>query len=197
VETLQNQFSGYGSTSQVVARCLDRSGIKEPLDQWSDETIEKVVNAFTDEKFPTVIALNKIDHPDSDKNIAKIAKIQPPESIVLTSSISEVFLRRLVKQGYIKYTEGTEIVDTREDLIEQGDLEGGGLKQMDDKLKNRLENLRDLVLFRFGGTGVVQVLSRIGQLLGLVPVFPVRSVQNFGATGTEGKVFRDCVLVRK
>lgn len=197
METLQNQFSGYGSTSQVVARCLDRSGIKEPLDQWSDETIEKVVNAFTDEKFPTVIALNKIDHPDSDKNIAKIAKIQPPESIVLTSSISEVFLRRLVKQGYIKYTEGTEIVDTREDLIEQGDLEGGGLKQMDDKLKNRLENLRDLVLFRFGGTGVVQVLSRIGQLLGLVPVFPVRSVQNFGATGTEGKVFRDCVLVRK
>jgi ribosome-binding ATPase len=197
VETLQNQFSGYGSTSQVVAKCLDRSGIKQPLEQWSDETIEKVVNAFTDEKFPTVIALNKIDHPDSDKNIAKITKIQPPESLVLTSAISEVFLRRLVKQGYIKYTEGTEIVDTREDLIEQGDPEGGGLKLMDDKLKNRLENLRDLVLFRFGSTGVVQVLSRIGQVLGLVPVFPVRNTQNFGATGAEVKVFRDCVLVRK
>ena len=67
VDTLQAQFSGYGSTSQVVARCLDRIGIKEPLEHWSDETIEKVVNAFTDEKFPTVIALNKIDHPDADK----------------------------------------------------------------------------------------------------------------------------------
>jgi ribosome-binding ATPase len=197
VETLQNQFSGYGSTSKVVARCLDRAGIKEPLEHWSDETIEKVVNAFTDEKFPTVIALNKIDHPDSDKNIAKIAKSNPAESLVLTSAISEVFLRKLVKQGYIKYTEGTEIIDTREDLIEQGDPDGGGLKPMDDKLKTRLENLRDLVLFRFGGTGVVQVLSRIGQLLGLVPVFPVRSIQNFGATSTESRVFRDCVLVRK
>jgi ribosome-binding ATPase YchF (GTP1/OBG family) len=41
--------------------------LKEPLENWSDETIEKVVNAFTDEKFPTVIALNKIDHPDADK----------------------------------------------------------------------------------------------------------------------------------
>jgi ribosome-binding ATPase len=37
------------------------------LQDWSDETVEKVVNTFTDEKFPTVIALNKIDHPDSDK----------------------------------------------------------------------------------------------------------------------------------
>lgn len=29
--------------------------------------MEKVVNAFVDEKFPTVVALNKIDHPDADK----------------------------------------------------------------------------------------------------------------------------------
>jgi ribosome-binding ATPase YchF (GTP1/OBG family) len=67
VDTLQNQFSGYGSTAQVVARCLDRLALKEPLEKWPNETIEAVVNAFTDEKFPTVIALNKIDHPDADK----------------------------------------------------------------------------------------------------------------------------------
>lgn len=42
-------------------------GLKEPLDEWSDETIENVVRAFIDEKFPTVLALNKIDHPDADK----------------------------------------------------------------------------------------------------------------------------------
>lgn len=52
-----------------MARCLDKIGLKEPLEHWSDETIEKVVNAFTDEKFPTVIALNKIDNPDADKVI--------------------------------------------------------------------------------------------------------------------------------
>jgi hypothetical protein len=67
VDTLQKQFAGYGSTSQTVARCLDRTGIKEPLEEWSDETVEVVVNAFIDEKFPTVFALNKIDHPDADK----------------------------------------------------------------------------------------------------------------------------------
>ncbi|KAF2462141.1 P-loop containing nucleoside triphosphate hydrolase protein [Lineolata rhizophorae] len=198
VETLQNQFSGYGSTTQVVARCLDRLGLKEPLEQWSNETIQKVVNAFADEKFPTVIALNKIDHPDSDKNISKIAKSHDPKTLVLTSAISEVFLRRLAKQGFVRYVEGSEIVDTREDLIDEGDPEGGGLKEMDDKLKNRVENLKDMVLYRFGSTGVVQVLTRAAELLGLVPVFPVRNVHSFSSGSTGGNaVFRDCVLVKK
>ena len=59
-----------------MARCLDRLALKEPLEKWSDETIEAVVNAFTDEKFPTVIALNKIDHPDADK-----VSLPPPEEL--------------------------------------------------------------------------------------------------------------------
>ncbi|KAF2503258.1 P-loop containing nucleoside triphosphate hydrolase protein [Lophium mytilinum] len=198
VETLQNQFSGYGSTSSVVARCLDKMGLKEPLQDWSNETIEKVVVAFTDEKFPTVIALNKIDHPDADKNIAKIAKAQDPESIVLCSAISEVFLRRLAKQGFVRYTEGSDMVETREDLIEDGDPDGGGLKEMDEKLKNRIENLKDMVLYRFGSTGVVQVLSRAAELLGLVPVFPVRNINTFTSdSASSNAVFRDCVLVKR
>lgn len=198
VETLQTQFSGYGSTPQTVARTLSRLGLKEPLEHWSNETISAVVNAFTDEKFPTVFALNKIDHPDADKNIAKIAKMQDPQSIVLCSAISEVFLRKLAKQGFIRYVEGSEFVDTREDLMESGEPDGGGLKEMDEKLKTRIENLKDMVLYRFGSTGVVQVLSRAAELLGLVPVFPVRNVHSFGS-GAAGSnaVFRDCVLVKK
>ena len=60
--------------------------------------------------------------------------MQDPQTIVLCSAISEVFLRRLAKQGYIKYVEGSEFLDTREDLIEMGDPDGGGLKEMDEKL---------------------------------------------------------------
>ncbi|CEJ81892.1 Putative GTP-binding protein [[Torrubiella] hemipterigena] len=197
-ETLQNQFSGYGSTATIVNRTLDRMALKEPLEAWSDETVKQVVNTFVDEKFPTVIALNKIDHPDADKNIAKIAKMQDPKTIVLCSAISEIFLRKMAKQGYIKYVEGSEFVDTREDLIEQGDPTGGNLKELDDKNKNRIENLRDMVLYRFGSTGVVQVLSKAAELLGLVPVFPVRNTSTFGSGAAESKfVFRDCVLVKK
>jgi len=198
VETLQGQLSGYGSTSKVVARTLDGMRLKEPLEEWTNETIDKVVNAFIDEKFPTVIALNKIDHPDADKNIAKIAKMQDPNTLVLCSAVSEIFLRKMAQQGYVKYTEGSEFVDTRDDLIADGDPSGGGLKELDEKNRNRIENLKDMVLYRFGSTGVVQVLSKAAELLGLVPVFPVRSVTTFGSGSSESKaVFRDCVLVNK
>ena len=54
---------------------------------------------------------------------------------MLCSAISEVFLRKLAKQKFIQYTEGSEFIDTREDLIEQGDQEGGDLKEMDEKLR--------------------------------------------------------------
>jgi ribosome-binding ATPase YchF (GTP1/OBG family) len=62
----------------------------------------------------------------------------------------------------------------------------------------RIENLRDLVLYRFGSTGVHQVLSRAAELLGLTPVFPVRNMSTFSSgDGRDGGVFRDCVLVKK
>ena len=202
VETLQGQFSGYGSTSTTIARTLDKLALKQPLQDWDDATVERVVNGFVDEKFPTVIALNKIDHPDADKNVAKIAKQEPAERLVLCSAISEVFLRRLVKQEYIRYVPGSEYLDTREDLLEAGETDGGGLKELDEKLKSRIENLKDMVLYRFGSTGVNQVLTRAAEVLGLVPVFPVRNMGTFGS-GEAGDareraaVFRDCVLVPK
>jgi ribosome-binding ATPase len=202
VETLQGQFSGYGSNAATVARTLDVLNLKQPLQDWDDETIEKVVNTFVDVKFPTVLALNKIDHPDADKNVSKIARAEPPERLVLCSAISEVFLRRLAKQGFVRYTPGSEFVDTREDLLEAGEDDGGGLKEMDEKLKTRIENLKDMVLYRFGSTGVNQVLSRAADVLGLVPVFPVRNIGSFGSgeagsVGEKAAVFRDCVLVKK
>ncbi|QIW95460.1 hypothetical protein AMS68_000978 [Peltaster fructicola] len=203
VETLSGQFSGYGASPVVVARTLDRLGFKTPLQDWDDDMVEQVVNAFVDEKFPTVLALNKIDHEDAGKNVSKIARSEPPERIVLCSAISEVFLRRLAKQGYVRYIPGSEFVDTREDLLEAGEEDGGGLKELDEKLRTRIENLKDMVLYRFGSTGVNQVLTRASEVLGLVPVFPVRNIGSFGSGeagaggGEKAAVFRDCVLVKK
>lgn len=53
--------------------------------------------------------------------------------------------------------------------------------------------MRDLVLYRFGSTGVVQVLQAAAEVLELVPVYPVKNIHNFGGA----EVFRDCVLMRR
>ncbi|GME67804.1 unnamed protein product [Ambrosiozyma monospora] len=175
----------------MIAKAVDSIPDLPPLEEWDNEWITKMVKAFMRVKFPTVLALNKIDHPDADKNVSKILLKYPDTRAVLTSAITEVFLRKLAKQHYIKYEEGTEFIDTLEDLGEES-----GLKALDEKLLQRVENIRDLVLYRFGSTGVVQVLQEAAKVLDLVPIFTVRNIQTF--TGNSGtNVFRDCTLVKK
>lgn len=38
-----------------MAKALDKSGIKEPLEKWDEETVKKVVEYFMDERFPTIV----------------------------------------------------------------------------------------------------------------------------------------------
>lgn len=190
METLAGQFSGYGATRALVARAVDiaqqQHGVNQKLENWSQDEIDTVINVFVSEKFPTVLALNKCDHPDADRNIARIARKYEKNPHVLCSAISEVFLRKLKKQGFVEYEQGSEFVDTKEDGFDN-------LKEMDDKLKERLETVRDLVLYRFGSTGVDESLTTAIEMLKLVQVFTVRNISNFG-----GKtVFPDCLLVRE
>lgn len=191
VETLRAQFGGYGANASLIAQAVDSIKDLPPLEQWDKEWITTVVKAFMDFKFPTVLALNKIDHPDADKNVSKILMKNPNTRAVVTSAITEVFLRKLAKQKYIKYEEGTEFVDTYDDLGESS-----GLKPLDDKLREKIESIRDLVLYRFGSTGVVRVLQEASNVLDLVPIFTVRNITTF--TGNSGDhVFRDCMLFKR
>lgn len=190
-ETLQRQFSGYGANMSLIASALDKLPGLAPLETWDEDTITKVVRTFMEVKFPTVLLLNKIDHPDADKNVSKIVLKYPETKAVLTSAITEVLLRKLSKQGFIKYEEGTEFVDTAEDLPDDESL-----KPMDEKLQERVEKIRDLVLYRFGSTGVVQVLQAAAEVLQLVPVYTVKSIQNFTG-GSDNHVFKDCFLIKK
>lgn len=190
LDTLQLQLGGYYANKQLLGRVLDSIPDLAPLQDWDRATLEKVVRAFMRIKFPTVLALNKMDHPDSDKNVLKIMLKYPDLPCVLTLSLTENFLRKLAAQNYIKYELGTEFVDTAEDDPD------AGLRPLDEKLAERIENIRDLVLFRFGSTGVVQLLQTAARVLELVPVYPVRNIHTFG--GTSGSsVFRDCVLVKR
>ncbi|KAH8556625.1 P-loop containing nucleoside triphosphate hydrolase protein [Umbelopsis sp. PMI_123] len=191
IETLQAQFSGYGSTISVVAKFMDKLGIKDPLETWDNAMVGKVVDGFLDERFPTVVALNKIDMADADKYITKIMRKFDPNTLVLTSALAEAFLRDMHKKRYINYQEGTDIVDTKDDLP------NSDLKPLDDKLKARIEKVQDLVLYRYGSTGVHEVLKRAVEMLGVIPAYPVKSITNFSSgTGiNKGGAFRDCILI--
>jgi len=54
------------------------------------------------------------------------------------------------------------------------------------------------VLFRYGDTGVHDAVKKAIDLIGMIPVFPVKNIHNFTSdSGTRSHgVFRDCGLVR-
>lgn len=192
LETLRAQLGGYSANKQLIGRALDLLPGLGPLQEWDKETIEKVIKAFMRVKFPTILALNKMDHPDSDKNVSKIILKYPDTKAILTSSMTEVLLRKLANQKYIQYEVGTEFIDTIEDLGPES-----GLKPLDEKLSLRIENIRDLVLYRFGSTGVVQLLQAAADVLDLIPFYPVRNLAHLNNENSSESVFRDCVLVKR
>ncbi|KAJ2158388.1 hypothetical protein GGF46_003813 [Coemansia sp. RSA 552] len=200
VETLHAQLAGYGTTRVIVQRTMDfiarRELLPAQLAEWEMPELRVFVRAFLDHRFPTVLALNKIDMPDADKNISAIMRLygKPLEAellrdgvaadnVVLTSALSECFLRKMAKQKFIQYRTGDD------DFVTADDADAGGdLRPLDEKTRRRLSNIRDLVLFRYDSTGVQEVVARAVELQGVVPVFPVKS--------TSSLVLGDCYLVR-
>ena len=79
-----------------------------------------------------------------------LTKDESPKT-VLCSAASELFLKQLVKKGHIKYNPGDDDVITDE----------AGLKPMDEKQKQNVENIKDLILYRFGSTGVVNAINKV------------------------------------
>lgn len=194
VDTISSQLNGYGTRPGMIQKVFDMLNLNSEearIEHWSQEQVEKMIEIFVTVRFPTVLALNKIDHPDSDLNIAKIANHNDAKALVLTSSLTELFLRKLVKQKYIRYEEGTESLDTAEDLPD------AELREMDDKTKERIENVRDMVLYRHGSTGVGEILRKAClTMLELTPVYIVRNALTFAHNDKQSGVFREVHLVK-
>eukprot|EP00127_Corallochytrium_limacisporum_P001801 Clim_evm8s84 gene=Clim_evmTU8s84 len=192
--TLVQQLSGYGATEKDCQATLDKAKMGKPLKDWEKEDVAKFVKVFVAHKFPTVIVLNKIDLEGADKNIEKMFARYDNDRIVLTSALAEAYLRKLRKQGYVKYLEGDPDFATKDELTED-DLDYKDLKPIDDKNRKRLDRIRDLILFRYSGTGCYDAIVRAVDIKGWIPVYIVRSIANFGANDKSGLVFRDCMLV--
>ncbi|KAI9499956.1 hypothetical protein GGI25_003286 [Coemansia spiralis] len=201
-DTLHAQLAGYGTLRGVVQRALDLARLSDlQLEAWgTKDQLRRFVRCFLDVRFPTVVALNKIDMPDSTRNISAIMrKYRVPsdgvsmDNIVLTSALSEVFLRKMAKQKFILYAPGSGDFTTQE--TEPNSEEKQRLHSLDERSARRLENISDLVLFRYGSTGVQEVIRKAVDLGGFVPVFPVKSL-NF-ANGSAKPTFQECVLVSR
>ncbi|EGG24944.1 hypothetical protein DFA_03189 [Cavenderia fasciculata] len=188
---LHKKLSGYGTKLVVVKTTLDSMQVHEPIDlsSWDADAVHRFVDAFLDVRFPIILVLNKVDMSSSDQNITKICSKYPDMKMIPTSALAEIFLRKMKSQNYINYKEGDDNFDTNETL--------STLKKCDEKLFSRLEKLRDLVLFRYGSTGVQETIKAAVELKEYIPVYPVKNLKSLSCDKAGGSILRDCMLVPK
>ncbi|GAM28183.1 hypothetical protein SAMD00019534_113590, partial [Acytostelium subglobosum LB1] len=188
---LHKKLSGYGTRLRLVQESLAKMGAREPieLDTWDQETVHQLVDAFLEVRFPMVLVLNKVDVSTSDANINKICMKYPDMKMVPTSALAEIFLRKMRTQSYIEYREGDDNFATNDTNT--------NLKQCDEKLLSRLDKLRDLVLFRYGSTGIQEAIKTAVELKRFLPVYPVKNLKSLSCDKAGGSVLRDCMLVSR
>ena len=123
--------------------------------------------------------------------------LQVQEIVVPASALAECYLRKLSADRFVHYSPGSEDFFTREDEEESGELFGSEpLRTLDPQNKARLEKIKDLVVFRYGGTGVQEAINKAVECRQMIPVYWVRNVNTFQCDRTEW-VFRDSALVKE
>ncbi|KAF1325898.1 P-loop containing nucleoside triphosphate hydrolase, partial [Globisporangium splendens] len=202
--TFVGQMSGYGASPSLINTMLDRMALKDPLDltKWGEEEVHKLVDEFLAIRFPTILVLNKADQGENtDANIEKVAEKYGSDRCFVSSAAAECFLRAAAKQQFIRYEPGSMFYSTLEDGNDDDtDKDAPLLKPVDKKIAKRLERISDMVLFRYGSTGVRAAINAAVELSNTVVAYPVKSLKNFTTDANNGKgggVFGDAVMVRR
>ncbi|ETV95289.1 hypothetical protein H310_11190 [Aphanomyces invadans] len=189
--TFQGQLSGYGASVATILAMLNSMGdaVKEPcvLTTWGEAEVHALVDAFLTQRFPTILVLNKADiGNDTDKNIERIVDKYGGDRCFVASAASEVFLRNMHTKRHIMYEPGDMVYTTSDD--------DASLLPLLPKMSARLDQVSDMVLFRYGSTGVRAAINAAVALSNMVVVYPVKSLKNL--TTVEGDVFGHAILVR-
>ncbi|PHJ17720.1 gtp binding protein [Cystoisospora suis] len=172
------------------------------LTLWDKERVMELVKVFVEIRFPFVLVLNKCDvGGDADRNVMKLSEKFSEQPLVMCSALAECFLQKMKQQKYILYEEGDFTFYTRADADDKFGMmddevraRARELKPLDEKNAARLEKIKDMVIYRYGSTGVHEAIrAAVSRQGGRVAVYPVRS---WSATGTKpSNAFSECMLI--
>jgi ribosome-binding ATPase YchF (GTP1/OBG family) len=167
-EAVSDRMRALGVSESQVENALDA---QNPRDLSDGDRLDAARELRRQSK-PMLVAANKADVSGAMSNLEGLGG-----EVVPCSAKAEHELRKAAEADAVNYVPG----DSDFDIV--GDLSGGQ--------RGGLEEIREL-MEELGGTGVQQVLdSAYLDLLGLVPVFPVRD----GLEDGEGNTLPDCFLM--
>ncbi len=178
-EDVAKQFSGLKVTEDQVKSVLLKVKLGDRPSEWKEDELMTFAAALRSEGKPMIIAANKADHPNAQKNIQKMQDEFPELMIYPCSADSELALRQAAKAELIDYIPGEDHFDVRVDLS--------------DKQKEALDKIKKEVLDVYGGTGVQEILNlAVFDLLKYLAIFPA-GAKKLG--DSKGNILPDCFLL--
>ncbi|MDE0707719.1 MAG: YchF-related putative GTPase [Candidatus Poseidoniales archaeon] len=190
IDFITSQLTGIGGSESMVMNAIsafknDNENLGVPWD-WNDEVRKSLAHHLRRAVFPLCVAANKADVAEAGAWDALAVKVESEGGILLpTSADSELALRRAAKAGFIDYPPGAQNFS----LTETGET---GLNEAQ---RNGLEAI-GVRLERLGGTGLVELVSRIvRERLDRIVAYPVQDEGHW--TDGDGRVLPDALLVQR
>ena len=179
-KAIANQFSGLKVTEDDVKRILIKGNYntEKPAD-WSEKEVKRFAHELRHFSKPMIIAANKCDRPDSEKNLKNLKSAYPNLFIIPCSADSELSLRLANNAGLISYIPG------------ESDFKI--LKDLNEKQKEAINTIKKNVLDVYKSTGVQEVLNKtVFELLKYIAVFPAGAHK---LADSKGNILPDCFLL--
>jgi ribosome-binding ATPase len=179
-EAVAKQFSGLKVKEEHVKDVLLKMNLPEKPTSWSEEQTLNFAAELRKESKPMIIAANKVDMENGEKNYKNLKEKFKEYLVIPCSADSELALRQAAKAGLIEYI--------------PGDKEFKIIKELNEKQKNALENIKNNILEKYEfGTGVQQVLnSAVFDFLKYIAIFPASASK---LADSKGNVLPDCFLM--
>ncbi|MEW5306220.1 MAG: hypothetical protein WDW36_008702 [Sanguina aurantia] len=186
---LAGLFSGYHTARAMVEEVLRRVGIdpaglsaegaRSPVSHWGEWEVHRLVAAFLQARFPILLALNKADMSTSADHIKRVRAALPLEPVLAVSAESESWLCKQRRAAWVQYDSGAAAaVVTPAAGSSAG---GGGVSEGRRALPpagglQRLQQIQETVLDRYGSSGALAALTCAVSLRPPLIVFPVDSL---------------------
>ncbi|MCE4624460.1 MAG: redox-regulated ATPase YchF [Desulfurococcales archaeon] len=182
---LAQRLSGLSIRKSHVVKALEGTGLSsKKLSNWTPEELRLFIKAVRKASKPIVIVANKADIPIAEENIKRLKRAFPGIPVIPVSAASELLLRRLAKEGVIKYIPGDpdfEVIDA---------------SKVDSRTEKLLTLVRERVLKKYGSTGVQQAINTaVLDVLKMISVYPVDDPNKY--TDKKGRILPDVLLVPK
>lgn len=179
-----SRFSGLDINKTQLHKTIKIADINpEKLSSWTEDDKIRFVKTLRRVSKPILIAANKIDIKESEKNMENL-KEKTSETVIPCCAEAELALREAYEDGFIKYIPGEKEFEILKP------------KKLSEKQKKALEFIKNKILDRFGFTGVQKALNKIVfDLLDMIVVYPVENENKW--SDKKGNVLPDAYLVKK